>query len=61
MDHVDWVTMTDKGPIVANLILNGIFDKKGGIEEVKDFLVYRPRPRLIKGEPKEPEEKGIAK
>ena len=48
MDHVDWVTMTDKGPIVANLILNGIFDKKGGIEEVKDFLVYRSRPRLIK-------------
>lgn len=24
-DHIMWVTMTDKGPIVANLLLDGIF------------------------------------
>jgi 3',5'-cyclic AMP phosphodiesterase CpdA len=26
-DHVVWVTMTDKGPIIANLMLDGIYDE----------------------------------
>ena len=26
-DHVAWVTMTDKGPVLANLILQGIWDE----------------------------------
>jgi len=25
-DHIVWVTMTDKGPLMANLLLEGIFD-----------------------------------
>jgi hypothetical protein len=29
MDHFVWVTMTDQGPKIANLLLNGVIDKKG--------------------------------
>jgi predicted phosphodiesterase len=42
MDHVAWVTMTDKGPIISNLLLNGILDKRGADSVLQDFLVYRP-------------------
>ena len=28
-DHVTWVTMTDDGPVIANIELDGIFDKTG--------------------------------
>ena len=28
-DHIAWVTMTEKGPVVANVTLDGIFDKSG--------------------------------
>ena len=37
-DHVAWVTMTDKGPIVANVTLDGIFDKTGERIPVRDVL-----------------------
>ena len=26
-DHIVWITMTDKGPMIANLLLNGIHDE----------------------------------
>jgi hypothetical protein len=29
VDHIMWVTMTDKGPQMANIALKGIFDRKG--------------------------------
>lgn len=29
VDHVTWVTMTDDGPVIANIGLDGIFDKTG--------------------------------
>jgi len=29
IDHVVWVTMTENGPKIANLLLNGILDKTG--------------------------------
>ena len=32
IDHVVWVTMTKDGPKIANLLLNGILDKKGPVE-----------------------------
>lgn len=32
-DHIVWVTMTDKGPIIANLLLDGIFDENVKIAE----------------------------
>ncbi|MBD5778584.1 metallophosphoesterase [Pelagicoccus sp. NFK12] len=34
-DHVVWVTMTDEGPILANLILEGIWDENVRDEEVR--------------------------
>ena len=37
-DHIAWVTMTDKGPIVANVTLDGIFDKTGERIPVRDVL-----------------------
>jgi protein-tyrosine phosphatase len=35
--------MTDKGPVVSNLLLNGILDKRGALPTMRDFLIYRPR------------------
>jgi hypothetical protein len=32
IDHMVWVTMTKDGPKIANLLLNGILDKKGPVE-----------------------------
>ncbi|HSG17125.1 MAG TPA: metallophosphoesterase family protein [Anaerolineae bacterium] len=29
MDHLVWITMTKDGPKIANLLMNGIMDKKG--------------------------------
>ena len=29
MDHFAWVTMSDEGPIVANLLLDGVLDDRG--------------------------------
>jgi hypothetical protein len=37
-DHFAWVTMTDKGPVVANVTLDGIFDKTGERIPVRDSL-----------------------
>ncbi|MDQ8188216.1 metallophosphoesterase [Pelagicoccus sp. SDUM812002] len=41
-DHVVWVTMTDDGPILANLILEGIWD-----EDVRDEEVRKVQDALI--------------
>jgi predicted MPP superfamily phosphohydrolase len=35
-DHVAWVTMTDEGPVIANITLDGIFDKTGERKPVRD-------------------------
>jgi hypothetical protein len=43
IDHVVWVTMTDQGPKIANLLLNGIVDKRGPHEDMVDYGLYRPR------------------
>jgi protein-tyrosine phosphatase len=43
MDHVAWITMTENGPVIGNLLLNGILDKRGAVPTLQDFLVYRPR------------------
>jgi 3',5'-cyclic AMP phosphodiesterase CpdA len=46
IDHVVWVTVTDQAPKIANLLLNGILDKKGPAEgdAMEDMGLYRPRP-----------------
>ena len=43
VDHVTWITMTDEGPVISNLLLNGVYDKRGATPALKDFLLYRPR------------------
>ena len=37
-DHITWVTMTDEGPVVANITLDGIFEKTGAREPVRESL-----------------------
>ena len=37
-DHVMWVTMTDNGPIMANLMLEGIWDEDFTEEDIADYL-----------------------
>lgn len=37
-DHVMWVTMTDNGPIMANLMLEGIWDEDFSNEDIADYL-----------------------
>jgi hypothetical protein len=37
-DHVMWVTMTDDGPILANLMLDGIWDKDFSAEDIEKNL-----------------------
>jgi hypothetical protein len=46
MDHVVWVTMTDKGPKIINLLLNGMMDKKGPAkdDDMADIGLYHPKP-----------------
>jgi hypothetical protein len=43
MDHVAWITMTEEGPVISNLLLNGILDKTGAVSALQDSLLYRPR------------------
>ena len=47
-DHVVWVTMKESGPIVANLLLEGIWDEnvvteelRSGIERLQDVTPFR--------------------
>lgn len=35
-DHIAWVTMTDEGPVVGTITLDGIFDKTGERKPVRD-------------------------
>ncbi len=49
-DHVSWVTMTDGGPIIANLALDGIFSDSVTSETDYDFItqLYRSKPIRFK-------------
>ena len=44
MDHVVWVTMTDQGPKVINLLLTGMMDKQGPPrdDDLAGIGLYRP-------------------
>lgn len=37
-DHIAWVTMTNQGPVIANITLDGIFDKTGERIPVRESL-----------------------
>jgi hypothetical protein len=49
-DHVVWVTMSEEGPIIANLHLNGIWDENIVQQDAKDYItsMFRKRPLSIK-------------
>ena len=46
-DHVVWATMTEEGPILANLFLDGIWDEDVVTEELVDLVRNRPFPVRI--------------
>lgn len=50
-DHVVWVTMTDEGPILANLQLEGVWDENVSTEATRSFVneVWAKRP--VQAEP----------
>lgn len=37
-DHIAWVTMTDEGPSISSITLDGIFDRTGERRPVRDAL-----------------------
>jgi hypothetical protein len=37
-DHVAWITMTEEGPVIANLLLNGIWDEDVLTEEYRSMI-----------------------
>ena len=47
-DHVLWVTMTDDGPIMANLLLEGIFDKDFTKEDIEKHLELTMRHKVMR-------------
>lgn len=56
-DHFVWITMTEQGPVLANLQLEGIFDAQLHTEKIEAFTsklwasdVVRVEPLYIKGQ-----------
>jgi len=50
-DHVVWVTMTDQGPIIANLQLEGIWNEDVVTEEVQTYIDSLTRRQPLRIEP----------
>lgn len=50
-DHVVWITMTDDGPIMANLLLDGIWDENVRTEEMLERQQALFRQKLLEIEP----------
>lgn len=47
-DHVMWVTMTDEGPIMANLMLEGIWDEDFSKEDVQNYLTMDLKRKSVR-------------
>jgi len=47
-DHVMWVTMTEDGPILANLMLDGIWDKDFSAEDIEKNLFLIINGKIVK-------------
>ncbi|MEO1625833.1 MAG: metallophosphoesterase [Bacteroidota bacterium] len=50
-DHLTWVTMTDEGPIIANLELNGIWDEDVSTEATREYAMKLLESNAIQVEP----------
>ena len=46
-DHVVWVTMTEEGPLLANLLLEGIWDEDIVTEDIMKLVRNKPFPVRI--------------
>ncbi|MCB0484732.1 MAG: metallophosphoesterase [Flavobacteriaceae bacterium] len=46
-DHVAWVTMMDNGPLITNLLLDGIWDENIVTEDVVELVRNHPYPVTI--------------
>ena len=47
-DHVLWVTMTDDGPVMANLMLDGIFDKDFQKDDIENNLTLALQNKVVR-------------
>ncbi len=47
-DHVLWVTMTNEGPVMANLLLDGIFDKDFSKEDIEKYLALTVKNKALR-------------
>ena len=47
-DHVLWVTMTEDGPVMANLLLDGIFDKEFNKEDIEKHLAFSMQNKIMR-------------
>lgn len=43
MDHITLVTVNGSEPVISNLLMNGIVDKRGALPSMQDYLLYQPR------------------
>lgn len=53
-DHVVWVTMTNEGPVIANLLLDGIWDENVVTDKISAIMSGNPiqfEPVMIDSEP----------
>ncbi|MEL7530075.1 MAG: sugar-binding protein [Bacteroidota bacterium] len=50
-DHVVWITMTDDGPILANLMLDGIWDENVNTKGYYDFAQPLMQPNNLQFQP----------
>lgn len=50
-DHVSWVTMTERGPIMANLMLNGIWDEDVSTEQTQAYAKALLQSQCIQIDP----------
>ncbi len=47
-DHVMWITMTDEGPLMANVMLEGIFDEDFSQEDIQKYLEMNLARQAVK-------------
>ncbi len=47
-DHVLWVTMTDEGPVMANLLLQGILDKELAKNDIEKYLALTMKSKALR-------------
>jgi protein-tyrosine phosphatase len=42
--------MTEDGPVISNILQNGIMDKRGAVPAMKDYLLFNPRQIIQTGQ-----------